>query len=142
MTELFYDFEIYDIPEAEISLNIENAEQNLLVVAYEDDFNEHNALLFKILSAIGYEKDRNAMIHNLKIGESINLSRAVPREISNVLCFGMMPKDIGFNASFRPNAFYKTENFSVLLSYNLEKLGTSVENKRALWTALQTHFKK
>lgn len=142
MTETFYDFELYDIPEVEMSLKIENAKQNLLVVARQDDFSKHNGLLFKILSAIGYEKDANAMIHCLSDAESINLSRSVPSEINYILCFGLMPKDIGFNASFRPNTFYKTDNFSVLLSYNLEKLGTSVDNKRMLWAALQSQFKK
>lgn len=142
MTELFYDFDLYSIPEADDPLIVQHPEQNLLVVAFEDDFNEHNELLFKILSAIGYEKDKNAMIYCLQSEQNTNLSRIVPNEISYILCFGLMPKHIGFNASFRPNTFYKTENFSVLLSYNLEKLGTSVENKRALWAALQSQFKK
>jgi len=142
LREQFYDFDIYDIPEA-INANLElNSEQNLLVLAKAQDLSQHKDLLVKILSAIGYTDGQNAKITSLEPDQSINVSNNVSENITHVICFGLMPKDIGFNASFRPNSFYQTEKFSVLLSYNLEKLGTSVDNKKALWAALQTAFKK
>jgi len=141
LREQFYDFDIYDIPEAADSKIKFNEEQNLLVLAKSDDLKLHKDLLIKILSAIGYQDKQNAKILSIESETSINISRLISKQITHVICFGLMPKDIGFNASFRPNTFYKTENFSLLLSYNLEKLGTSIDNKKALWAALQTAFK-
>lgn len=142
MREQFYDFDIYDIPEPFDSKLELSSEQNLLVLSRVQDLNQHKDLLIKILSAIDYTDQENAMIAGLDSEVSINISKTVSDKITHVICFGLMPKDVGFNASFRPNTFYKTEKFSVLLSYNLEKLGTSVDNKKALWAALQMEFKK
>jgi len=142
LREQFYDFDIYDIPEA-IDSNLQlNSKQNLLVLARKQDLMQYKDLLVKILSAIGYTDGQNALITSLESEDSINISKSVPENVTNIICFGLMPKDICFNASFRPNSFYQTERFSVLLSYNLEKLATSVDNKKALWAALQTEFKK
>ncbi|MBT8233599.1 MAG: hypothetical protein HKO66_16010 [Saprospiraceae bacterium] len=141
MREQFYNFDIYDIPESNAFLEGITEKATLLVCGNKDDLDNNIDLITKILAAIDFKIGETAFLEKLTDDQGINLSKVTPHHVDHVLCFGLMPKDIGFNASFKPNHFYKTENFSLLLSYSLSDIASNNKNKKALWGALQVEFK-
>lgn len=136
----FFDFDQYEIPVSQNTLNVkENAV--LVAVIYEEDLVKHYALLHKILKAVGLDPEKHVNTIKLKEGEVIKVASLESREMKYVLGFGIKAPTLGINASLRGYRFYETETFSVLFSHSLESLSTSNERKKALWEALQAEFK-
>jgi DNA polymerase III psi subunit len=141
LKQSFYNFDIYGLPEYKESSDIFNSKSSLLVVCKHHDFRENQTLITNILKAIGFEEGKNATILKIEDEESIHLASLVTDTISSVISFGLMPGALGLNASFRPNRFYDTETFSLLLSYSCAELENNKKFKMALWKALQEKFK-
>lgn len=141
MNSDFFDNEIFIIPEDnKMPLNLDDKIE-MVVVCKDDDYTENESLIINILKAISFDLNTNASLLKLEDQELVHLSRRLPGHLNYVICFGLKPKEIGFNAGFRANRFYKTETFSILLTHSLAQLTESKKHKMALWNALQSTFK-
>lgn len=141
MNSDFFDNEIFIIPEDnKMPLNLDDKIE-MVVVCKDDDYTENESLIINILKAISFDLNTNASLLKLEDQELVHLSRRLPAHLKYVICFGLKPKEIGFNAGFRANRFYKTETFSILLTHSLAQLTASKKHKMALWNALQSTFK-
>ena len=136
----FFDFEIFDLDESsEISLSgPENA--SVSVVLKEDDYEAHQELLKGILTAIQYDLNTDVQVCLLRQAQNVNLSRIIKHQNQKVIVFGINPKRISMNASFKAYHLYRTETFQIMLSHSLESLSTNKSYKKALWNELQQKF--
>ena len=140
MNSIFFDKEIFIIPEAEDS-SIEFSESSdMLIVCNTEDLEKNKQLLTNILNAISRKENENVDIHCLDNEETLNLAKSLNKQIKYVICFGLKPKNISMNAGFRANKFYQTESFSIMLSHSLGQLESEKKYKKALWEALQNAF--
>jgi DNA polymerase III psi subunit len=136
----FFDFEVFDIESSgEIMISGPEAAELMLVVE-EVDFISHKALISKIMSAINFDLDQDIRICLLRQAQNINLAHHVHSPDIKVIVFGVNPKRISMNASFRANHFYRTETFEIMLTHALEALHSNVSYKKALWAILQKKF--
>ena len=141
MNSEFYDTDIFIIPESENPQPILSENIELCVFCRALDLQANNELLHNILKAVNYTEGNNAHIFKLKDSESINVARSINPSVQFVLSFGLRPRDLGFNAGFKANRFYKTEDFSILLTHSLAQLNGEKKYKMALWNALQSTLK-
>ncbi len=141
MTEDYYDFDIYDIPEAGIVLDSNDILKENIVVIYAEDYTVHQALFEKIFTATGLNLTEDLGIIQIEKGQHVNLGRAVSEKTKRLISFGIAPANLGINAKFRAYRLYQTESFAILLSHSLKKLTESKEHKKALWEALKSIYK-
>lgn len=139
MKEPFFDFDYYNIP-YQIAKATETEEKPILVIITEEDYQAQETLLLKILAAVGVDAKKDVAFVKLKEGEYAPVSHYDSPILSKVICFGLKPTQLGYNASFKGYRFYNTESYSLLLSHSLVALSDSKEKKKALWDALQTAF--
>lgn len=138
----FDDINLYLIPELKTVKQQElKGETKVLVLIKESDFEAYEDLLFKILKAIKLNPDTEVQFAQMGEEDSININQIYSETNTHVLSFGLRPNQIGFNASFRANHFYKTEYFSILLTHSLSQLDKDKDKKKALWLSLQSEFK-
>lgn len=141
MNSYFIDTEVFLIPEGDKRDGLADTKSDMLVLCHESDYNAHSALLVNILKAVGYQENDNAQIIKLDEDEQLSLAPLASECVSRVMCFGLKPRQISMNAGFHANQFYHTESFSILLTHSLAQLDSQTKFKKALWTALQEHFK-
>ncbi len=142
MNSYFINTDVYIIPDSDQQGFEISADARLVVVVKEDDYAAQEELLINILKAIGFSIGENAFVIKLQDGQQVAISELLPESVDHVLCFGVRPKEIGFNAGFRANTIYKTESYSILLAHALSKLAEDNKHKKALWTSLQQAFNK
>ena len=145
MNHYFYDFELYISPELPIpsgNLSGEN-KKNLLIVVEEGDFTEENkAFLAKVLSAVNYDLAQDTSILVCHKDKAISVSSLMRDDTyQNCLIFGIEPKKIGFAMETILYQALTISDKNYLLGHNLEKIKTSSQFKKPLWTALQSIFK-
>jgi len=138
----FFDFEIFDLDKSgEVKASgPENAD--ILLVMDGQDYDDNKDLISNIMKAINYDLDSDVRTFILPQGVEINLAELVSEKNKYVIAFGVNPKRISMNASFRANTFYQTEAFEIMLSYALEDLNSNVSYKKGLWKVLQEKFVK
>ncbi|NNE27550.1 MAG: hypothetical protein HKN09_11970 [Saprospiraceae bacterium] len=137
----FFDFDQYALNETSSPVIQGNPEAQLAIVVNQNDFTEYNDLIDKIFKAVNIELSRQTFQIVLGDGQEISLASHLNDDIKNVFVFGVNPKCLGFNASFKAYQAYKTESYTVLFSHSLKDLSTETKFKKALWTILQTVFK-
>ena len=138
----FFDFEIFDL-EGSSEVNIFGSESSdLLLLIEEEEFTIHKELISKIMGAINYNIDNDIRICLLRQAQNVNLAQLVGEGINYVIAFGINPKNLSLNASFKANYFYKTESFEIMLSHSLTELNENKVYKKSLWTELQKKFLK
>ncbi|GLR17366.1 hypothetical protein [Portibacter lacus] len=141
MNSYFYDFDIYisseeDIPSA--LLQGDNEKKLLVIVNAADYTAENKAFLAKILSAISYDLDKDANVLVLPKEKSYSVTSLIKNGFyTNVLIFGINLKDIGFSVSTYLYAPFEIAGKTYLINHPLEKVKSSVDFKKSLWTALQ-----
>lgn len=143
MVEHIFDIDTYVIPEQEnisIQGNLQTA--RIVILLRETDYEKHGDLLNNILNAIKIDIQRDAVLLKLESDASCHLHKYVRSITEYVLSFGLGIKDIGVNASFMANHFYKTETYQIMLTHGLEKLNADKQKKKILWQALQSTFLK
>ena len=142
LNESFFDFQLYDIPrKVKPDINGDNSD-TLAIILKKEDFKAQELLITKILAAINFDIKTHVCVILFNDGETIDIAKCVLPEINKVVCFGIKPAEISFNASFRANTFYQTETFGLMLTHSLSILSTDNSKKKALWTALQETFPK
>lgn len=140
MKEAFFDFDKYDIPALVAPEVSKHKADKLAIVIGKEDFSKHENLLTKILSAINFDLKKNVRIIQIEASNALKLDKTLLEEIEDVICFGINPKQISFNASFNANVFYKTESYTIMLAHPLSKLDQDKARKMKLWSALQTRY--
>jgi len=141
LNEDYYDFDIYDIPEAGIVLDSSEFLKENLVVIYAEDYSTYEDLFKKIFTATGLNLAEDLGIIQLDKGQQVNLGKAVTDKTKQLISFGIAPANLGINAKFRAYISYQTESFAILLSHSLKKLTESKDHKKALWEALKSIYK-
>lgn len=139
-SELFHT-DIFIIPEDKSAQFSIPDEVELICIGKHEDLAKNSMLLTNILKAVGYKLGVNAISVELEPEDSVKLTSLAQEKLEYILCFGTNPKELGMNARFKANRFYKTESFNILLTHSLDQLDGDVRRKKALWTALQTQFK-
>jgi len=140
LTEDYFDFDLYDIPEDGVVLDFDEYSSDNLVVLYKEDFENQKELFEKIFLAVGLKIDKNLVILKLEKGQHINLGTAIPSQTKQVICFGIAQSNLGINAKFKAYQQYKTESFAIMLSHSLTKLSDSKDHKKALWESLKSIY--
>lgn len=141
MDALFENFELLDIPKLNLSQFQLSDKVTLLILLRSADKASHEDLLVNILKSIGFIIGQNAEVISLSDQEDINVARVATDSVKHVISFGLKPRHLGLNASFKPNTFYPTETFHILLSYAMNDLNVNKAYKKALWLSLQKAFK-
>ena len=136
----FFDFDQYAITETSNPLIIGDHKATTVIVTYDADFNEYNELISKIFKAVNIDLANQAMIVQLKENQEINLASHLTDGTQKIFVFGINPKLLGLNASFKAYREYKTEDFYIVFSHALKDLSTQTNFKKALWTVLQESF--
>lgn len=138
----FFDFEIFDLEESEdhVINGPENAD--IMLVIEESDFEVHKSLISNIMGAIKYDLDKEIRVCLLCQAQKLNLARTIVSDSVKVIVFGISPKQVSMNASFKAYHLYPTESFKIMFSHSLEALNANKTYKKALWTELQNSFIK
>lgn len=138
----FFDFDVYQLDateQPELS-GPENAE--ICIVAEQEDFRKNEELIRNILKAVNHELDGAVRKILVPINTRIQVSAHVQSRDQKVIAFGLNPKALSLNASFKANHLYSTETFSIMLTHSLQQLSENTGFKKALWGALQKDFLK
>jgi len=140
----FYDFEIYQSPSSDIPTEILTGgnQKKLLVVVEVDDFTDENkAFLAKILGAVKYDMSNDASLLVLQNGQPLAVNSLLHTDkYTNALIFGIKPKDIGLSIETFLYAPFSISGKKLLIGHSLEKIKSSTDLKKNLWTALQAIF--
>ena len=141
MDALFENSELLYIPKLSLTQFELSNEVTLLVFLRKIDKESHEDLLVNILKSIGFIIGQNAEVISLGNEEDINVARVATDSVKHIISFSLKPRHLGLNASFKPNTFYPTEPFHILLSYSMSDLNVNKAYKKALWLSLQKTFK-
>lgn len=140
MKEPFFDFPIYDIPQLDKSSDDRTDGDKIMVIVYKEDHEAHKDLLIKIFSAVGQDLTAGSGVIVLEKGNQINIQKLSLYGTERVISFGIAPRKMGLNATFKAYQIYTTESFDLMLSHSLAQLSEEVARKKALWEALQKMF--
>ncbi len=141
MVDTIFNIDTYNIPEQiETTARGDRNTASIYIILRHSDYGEHQDLLLNILKAIKIDVDKDVMLLLLDDGEACPLHYHITKKTKYVLSFGLGIKDIGLNASFVANHFYKTETYAIMLTHGLSKLDSDTSKKKALWLALQKTF--
>ena len=116
--------------------------QEILVIAKQEDLNNDADFLNKILKAIDKAGDDHTFILGYKDSEQLDLTQWTRSHFSHVIIFGINPQKLGLNTKLSGYNFYKTETYSIMLGHPLSMISGQQKYKKALWTCLQTEFVK
>ncbi len=137
MDLLFDDLMIFNVPNVNKKTCNATGQEGLCIVVNSVEYGAHQVLLEKIIKATGKNMSQDVLLITPEENQIINLTEQIPTHVQQVICFGVSPKSLGLNAAFRANQNYKTETYSIVLTYGLSELHDNVTKKKALWSTLQ-----
>ncbi len=137
-----FDFEIYPLNENKISVCKGQNKKGLLVAMAGDERPELADFLMKILQAVGFDLQNDAL--NLWVTPSEqfwfkDLDRASP--VSHAVFFGITPAQAGLNLEVPIYQPVVVSGKTFLFSDSLAKIQENPALKRPLWEALKIIFK-
>ncbi len=137
------DYELYPLSE-ETTLEITGENRRgLLVVIADEEKPEMKSFLEKILQAVHFSMDEDALtIWGLASGQFGFSDFARRHQVSQALFFGLNPSKAGLNLDI---SFYKpviVGQKAFLFCHNLSEIQANQTHKRQLWEALQSIFLK
>ncbi len=132
---------LYLVPETH-SVPTPLHEQEILVIAKQEDLDNDAEFLNKILKAINKAGDDHTFILGFKESDQLDFTQWSRRHFSHVIIFGINPQKLGLNTKLGGYRFYKTETYSIMLGHPLSTISAQQKYKKALWTCLQTEFVK
>ncbi len=146
LNHYLYDFDVYKSPSTEIpsELLLGDNEKKLLVVIKKEDFSAENRnFLSKILAAVKYELEKDAVIFSLPDGVSFSIADLVKEsKMNDVILFGVNPKEVGFSFETIVYVPHCINKVNILIAHGLEQIKVKTDLKKALWAALQQMFLK
>lgn len=117
-------------------------QKNLLIVSHEDSLTEETqSLLSKILKAIGYDWQKDAITISLRANQGfsfIDLSKK--KRFEHVILFGVLFQQLGIKT---PNVLYQTislQQTAFIAADSLTDIATDNQKKSILWQVLKETF--
>ena len=134
---------IFAVPEADQALKNSRGDNKkaLLVVFEEEDGKAHLAFLEKILKAVHFDLEQDALLLALNPETAPSFTTLSKREtVTHALLFGVEPTAMGlyFNYQLYQPLKHRTTHF--LFSDSLADLDADTSKKGALWAALKSLF--
>jgi len=138
-----FEYQYYNLSESEFPIDrcIGNNARRALVLAEQKDFQEHSALLKKILRAVNLDFEHDVSFLSMQKDEMLNLLNTTHvTEYNHVLLFGIAPSQIGFK--MKPGLdLLKLEALTIIVSATLDSISKDALAKRKLWELLKNVFK-
>ncbi len=132
---------IYCVPEVDNGFSTDGkGTKGLIVIISSHDFEQNQATLSGLISAIKYDIIEDVTIAKLngQLGD-IN-SLIVDKYCKEILLIGIDINQIGLRLSAKKYFWYKMEHFNILLSDSLNDLNNDKSKKMKLWKNLQTMY--
>ncbi len=143
MKTSFINYNIFNIEDAEHIPTRGANQKNLFIFLSENEAENAGLveLLSKILAAIKYDLETDALMILQTSDEPISLSKLCQNETqSSVLVFGYEPKHLGIYANMKKYVFFELQNTHYLFCDNLSLIENQKDLKSALWEALKKRF--
>lgn len=138
--------EIFNIEETAIEEDMLSGDgsKHMLLIARKDDLEGAGGLplLTKIIKAIQYDIDTDCLLLSLPARATMyNVASLIEeQQISDVVTFGVNPKDLGMNIHaklYQPMIF---EQYRFLLSHKVTEMDGNRDFKMRLWKCLQQFY--
>ena len=142
----FLDFQIFPQIDPEKLLNAAKGsnQKKLLIVLKKlssDKKEELLDLLSKILKAVHYDLDQDALLIELTDEEGFSFVRFQTKtKIEKMIVFGINPKKCGLNFSAKLYEEKKFQDWSFLFANDLQEIAADKNKKGLLWNSLKTMF--
>ena len=143
LTKEFYDFKIFVTPEADSLPELSGANhKKLLIVVEKGDYtDETQALLTKIIKAVGFNLAEDALLLQLDSDRAVSFQQIkVTHKIDYLLCFGIPLARLGIHLQIPNYQITTHSNWQMLKADKLQYIIQQKSAKAALWKALQTLF--
>ncbi len=137
-----FDFKIYPVDKVEISAGKGLNKKGLLVAMAGTEAPELLAFLEKVLQAVGYDLQEDALSIWVTSAEPFwfkGLDQAAG--FSHAIFFGIPPAQAGLNLQAQLYQPVSIADKTFLFADNLQKIQENPPLKRPLWEALKTIFK-
>lgn len=145
----FIDFPLFQVPEYQTPRDYcrgENQQQALIILSSEEDNEDLNTFLAKILSAVKLDLQKDILLLAIPPGEQIHLGALIRQEnIRTVITFGIPPKRMGVHLSPTPYHPMAIGSLKLLFAHSLGEIYTErqqggKQKAGALWRSLQKLF--
>jgi len=136
-----YNTIVYQIPEVPSSIvSTGNGSKGLVVaVAQEDASGAEMETLRKMITAIRYDMEDDAVILSIPRGSQFPLS-AWDKEWQDLLVFGVSPSVLGLQIEHLQEKILVLENRRALFCPSLKEINGIIPKKQTLWRLLQEMF--
>lgn len=136
-----YNTIVYKIPEVPSSIiPAGNGSKGLVVaIAQEDASGVEMETLRKMIAAIRYDMEEDAVILAIPTGSQFPLS-SWDKEWKDLLVFGLTPSVLGLQIENLQEKILVLENKRALFCPSLKEINGSIPKKQTLWRLLQEMF--
>lgn len=144
---MLLETDIYDIPEASLDENRLQGKgaKGLLLIARESDLADGGKeKLEAIIKAIKMDIEQDAYLYVYPDEKDTKVLGPFLRKnkISDLLLFGINPKDLSLTIQAKLYTTFHFENLSLIISHKIHEMNANRSYKLALWNCLQEHFLK
>lgn len=140
----FYNFQVVPLKstsEIEAKLSGENRKGLLVILSADEENEELNQFVAKVLKAAGFDVPED--VHFLKLTSSDGFSFSLlskKNDIQSVISFGFSPKFLGLNWNLANYSPFLYENRKYLFADNLAEIQKDKKLKGKLWKCLQAMY--
>ncbi|MEM9919214.1 MAG: hypothetical protein AAF990_14020 [Bacteroidota bacterium] len=118
-------------------------EKHLLLITEQQLTSEQLMLLTKILQAVEYNLEKDALLLKHKVDQPLNLHHVIKgRTVEKVIVFSHVPSLLGLSVQHTPYQAFQLAGKTFLFADSIEKISADKSLKSALWNALKAMFPK
>lgn len=137
---MIFSIPVYDLESSGIDAArlVGNNDRRMMVLLRESDFQKHATLLSKILGAVKYDLENDAVVYQMQDSETIAF-RELSIPVDHLILFGVGPADVGLSVTLKKRLI-ALENITIIRAPSLDVISSNTDEKRRLWEILKHTF--